>query len=427
MNILFYRYGSICEPDVIEGFLELGNSVSEITAEITNKSLLPSETLHLVREELDKNPYDFVFSINFFPVLADICNIYHIRYLCQTVDSPVMELFSSSIEKEWNRIFLFDGAQYREFSSKNPEHIFHLPLATNVARWDRVISATSHSKAQRFCHDISFVGSLYTEKSPYDRLKGASEYLKGYLSGIMDAQLKIYGASFLEEVLPDSIVAEFREHLPGFYTPPESFLRNDRAAMVRCYLEPKISAMERVEILGRIGEQYPLDLYTGSDTKMFSKKNPDTGSDTKVFSEKNPDTGSDSKVFSKKSSDTKIRNRGLAKSLTEMPLIFHHSKINLNITTKSIREGLPQRIFDVLGCGGFLITNYQAELADCFTVGEDLEMYTSSEELLDKIGYYLSHEKEREAIARNGYEKVKRNHNYPVNLLRMMSLAYGVE
>ena len=43
MNILIYRYGSICEPDIITGFQSLGNQVSEITAEIYNKNLSPSE------------------------------------------------------------------------------------------------------------------------------------------------------------------------------------------------------------------------------------------------------------------------------------------------------------------------------------------------------------------------------------------------
>ena len=43
MNILIYRYGSICEPDVITGFQAPGNEVAEITAEIYNKNLSPSE------------------------------------------------------------------------------------------------------------------------------------------------------------------------------------------------------------------------------------------------------------------------------------------------------------------------------------------------------------------------------------------------
>ena len=45
MNILFYRYGSICEPDIIAGFEELGNHVSEITLEIYNKLTTPLEGL----------------------------------------------------------------------------------------------------------------------------------------------------------------------------------------------------------------------------------------------------------------------------------------------------------------------------------------------------------------------------------------------
>ena len=45
MNILIYRYGSICEPDVITGFEELGNHVHEITAEIYNKDLDPLSLL----------------------------------------------------------------------------------------------------------------------------------------------------------------------------------------------------------------------------------------------------------------------------------------------------------------------------------------------------------------------------------------------
>ena len=69
MNILVYRYGSICEPDVITGFEELGNTVHEITAEIYNKNLLPSEGVTLLKNELLSHSYDFVFSINFFPFI----------------------------------------------------------------------------------------------------------------------------------------------------------------------------------------------------------------------------------------------------------------------------------------------------------------------------------------------------------------------
>lgn len=207
----------------------------------------------------------------------------------------------------------------------------------------------------------------------------------------MDAQLKIYGYNFIEDVLTDDIVNIFREHLPGFYIPPEKSVRNDKAAMAQLYIDAKISAMERVSIMKALGSRYPVHLYTGSDTTGLP-----------------------------------VKNCGLAKTLTEMPLVFHNSKINLNITAKAIRTGLPLRIFDVLGCGGFLITNYQSELADIFSIGTDLECYTSEDELLSKVDYYLIHDKDRIEIAQNGFEAVKKYHNYPERLLQMLSLAFGL-
>lgn len=391
MKILFYRYGSICEPDIISGFEELGNQVTQITLEITNKTLSPLDGLNAVKNALQAHGYDFVFSINFYPFISELCNIFHIRYLCWTVDSPVMELYSNALTNPWNRIFLFDRAQYEEFSPRNPTCIFHLPLASNPSRWNQVIGCASASSHEKYSGDISFVGSLYTEKCPYDRLQGAPDYFAGYLDGIMNAQLQIYGYYFLEELLPDDMVDTFRERLPGFYIPPEYSIRNDRAAMAQIYLCAKISAMERVRTMKLLGNHYSVKLYTGSDTFGLP-----------------------------------VQNCGFVKTLTEMPLVFHNSRINLNITAKSIRTALPLRIFDVLACGGFLLTNYQSELPDYFTIGADLDCYTSEDDLLAKAEYYMTHEKERNEIAHNGREQIMKHHNYPKRLLQMLSLAYGL-
>ena len=97
---------------------------------------------------------------------------------------------------------------------------------------------------------------------------------------------------------------------------------------------------------------------------------------------------------------------------SEMPKVFHESKINLNFTIPNIKSGIPLRIWDVLGAGGFLMTNYQAEIPLYFKEGEDLICFDGVEDLADKAGYYLEHEKERREIAHNGYEKVKQHHSY---------------
>ncbi len=111
---------------------------------------------------------------------------------------------------------------------------------------------------------------------------------------------------------------------------------------------------------------------------------------------------------------------GPVKTLTEMPKVFHASRINLNITMRPIETGLSLRIWDILGCGGFLLTNYQAEIPDYFEIGRDLETYESMEELEQKVQYYLAHDEERLEIAINGYEKTARLHTYEIRIAEMI-------
>ena len=393
MKILFYRYGSICEPDIIDGFEELGHTVSQITHEITNKNTLFGDTLRIVGEYLLDHPHDCVFTINFFPTISDVCNLFKIPYICWSVDSPVMELFSKSIQNPCNRIFLFDYAQYQEIEPLNPGHVFHFPLAVNVKDKQQVIKSASVSLCEHFRSDVSFVGSLYTEKCPYDKLSNPPDTLSGYLDGLMEAQLLVYGYYFVEEVLTDDICNAFKEHLPGFYTYPLDNFLTDRKTIAQLYIGNKITALERLRTMKMLSEHFNMDIYTGSDTSMFPH----------------------------------IHNRGFAKTLTEMPLIFHESKINLNTTSKAIRTGLPLRLFDIMGCGGFIMTNYQTELPLMFNLDEELVAYSSLEELKEKTAYYLAHERKRKEIAQNGFEKVAREYNYPVRLTQMLALAFSIQ
>jgi spore maturation protein CgeB len=116
---------------------------------------------------------------------------------------------------------------------------------------------------------------------------------------------------------------------------------------------------------------------------------------------------------------------GPANTLTEMPKIFHLSKINLNFSIKPIKTGLPLRIWDILGCGGFLMTNYQQEIPQYFEIGKDLETFGSDTELLEKTAYYLSHEEERIQIAANGYHKVKELHTWKIRAEQILSVLSG--
>ncbi|RHV45032.1 glycosyltransferase family 1 protein [Lachnospiraceae bacterium OM04-12BH] len=62
----------------------------------------------------------------------------------------------------------------------------------------------------------------------------------------------------------------------------------------------------------------------------------------------------------------------------------------------------------------------EIELTDYFTIGVDLEAYSSMDELVDKCAYDLAHDEERKQIAKNGYDKVSVSHAYPHRIREML-------
>ncbi len=387
MKIYFYR-GSICEPDILDCFRRLEFSVTEDNMEREEKDFSDSQKINAVSERILEGQFDIVFSINFFPWLSNVCEIVKVRYVALTVDSPVLELYTRELKNQWNRVFLFDRCQYEEFASLNPGHIFYLPLSANVQRAERVIRDAPNDKKRRYICDISFVGSTYQEKCPYNSIELPDRW-RGYADGVVNAQLQVYGYNFIEDVLPEEFVEAFLESVPYLKRFPENYDMNYRALIAQHYLSVKVGEQERLRALKRLSEKFSLDFYTGSDTSGMPK----------------------------------IHNCGLADSMEEMPLIFSQSRINLNITARSIRSGLSQRVFDVLSCGGFLITNYQQEIGDFFEIGRDLVVYDSMDNLEELCAYYLEHEEERREIAENGYRKVAMAHTHDIRLLQMLELA----
>ena len=387
MEILFYRYNSICEPDILQAFTSFGITVHVEDMEMHRKNVTPRECAGKVADWIVQKPLAFVFSINFFPAISYACEKFRVPYVCWSVDSPVPELFSNALKNSCNRIFLFDRAQYDLFSPVNPECIYYLPLAANVSRWEEIVLHMTEDDFETYGGDVSFVGSLYTEKCRYNRLT-LSDHTRGFVDGLMEAQLKVFGCNFIPESLTEEVIREIADADPDFYRSDDVFTDLSRYLVAHQYIGMKLAAVERERTLRFLSERFPLKLYTRSDASALPKAHCPGGVST----------------------------------LTEMPKVFQASKINLNITMRPIETGLSLRIWDILGCGGFLLTNYQAEIPEYFEIGRDLETYESMEELEDKTGYYLSHNEERVEIAINGYEKVAKYHTYEIRLAQMLKI-----
>lgn len=390
MKVLFYCYDSIVEQHIIDCFKAADLEVVQDTRNVREKNVPATQIVEDMSGWLKKEQFLFVFSINFFPDVSNVCEIYGVPYVCWTVDSPFIQLFSPALKNKCNRIFFFDKAQYETFGRPlGSTNGYYLPLAGNVARFQKTIGGASLQTKKKFCSDVSLVGSLYNEKNPYAKILNIPEYLKGYVDGIEQAQMQVYGYNLIEDAITPSIIESFSKIIPDLRNSEES-LEIKRYKLAHFFIGSDLAYHERVTLLNalaeNLGREYTVDLYTLSDTSELRN----------------------------------VRNCGRAQSFSEMPIIFNQSKINLNITMRPIMTGLSQRVFDVLACGGFLLTNYQEELPEMFEIGEEVECFSSKEELFEKTKFYLEHDQLRRSIAEKGYERVKNCYTFEHRFQQML-------
>lgn len=309
-----------------------------------------------------------IFSYDYFPLIAMICEINKIPYISWIYDCPQYTLYSKTVTSRYNYIFCFDRVFAQRLKKMGAVNCFHFPLAAEDMT--EKIERLQALHGNKYCSDVSFVGNLYNEKRNRLRQAKLPEYVAGYTEGLICAQLNVYGYNFMKDALHhevrDEIAGKCNLMLGNEYI-------QDKEQLVADAIGMEVTGRERELVLKTVSAVAPVTLYTFSEL---------------------PD--------SLRECDLKVKP--FADYEREVPLIFHDSKININITSKTIESGIPQRVFDILACGGFCITNYQPEIAEHFIDGQELVLYTSMEDLADKVRYYLKYEEERKQIAKNGKE-----------------------
>jgi hypothetical protein len=95
--------------------------------------------------------------------------------------------------------------------------------------------------------------------------------------------------------------------------------------------------------------------------------------------------------------------------------VINQSKINLNFSKTFYEKGkqgqLKGRILEVPACGSFLLNEYTDKNLEFINNRKQIN-FRNRKELLEKIDYYLKHEKERETIAKEMHEYVIKHHSW---------------
>ncbi|MBR5127539.1 MAG: glycosyltransferase [Roseburia sp.] len=384
-----YRWKAYNYWDIEETFKLLGHTVDNIEQKLGNYDIDPEFEV-ILRDRLYQVRYDMVFTVNYFALISNICQELGIKYVSWTCDNPLISMYHQSVFHDCNYIFTFDKTNYLEFKAMGVKHIWYLPLAVDAERMDAVIDgriAAAGMDKRVYAGDVAFVGSLY-ERNSYDKLKHKlPEYLQGYFDAVMEAQLNISGANIIELMLTTDILEQLQQYFKLEKSSEESF--SDLGLIFQTtVLGFKIAEVQRRRALIELSKYFSVNVYSNSDVSDL----------------------------------VRVRYMGSVDYWSEMPKVFRESKINLNFTIPNIKSGIPLRVWDVLGSGGFLLTNYQAEIPYYFTEGEELVCFDGLEDMREKVAYYLEHEEERKRIAENGYRKVKEHHTYVQRINEMLRI-----
>lgn len=362
MRMLFFKSNTFMQDDWFETLRNCGYNVDPITYVFTDFEK-DDFFARKFRNRLNKISYDAVLSFNYYPILSDICSEFHIPYISWIYDSPIPNF--KRFDTVENHIYHFDKIEVSEYREQGYTHIKHLPLAVNTARLDEQLSPLK--ERPEYKHDISFVGNLYKNRSIKNRNFVSSDYIQGILEGYAAAQTQFYNTDIATDLLEASQYIQKKSLARDF--PWEYLIRS---------VHEEATYQERTNLLQKLSQYFAVDLYT-SETMDYPSQ---------------------------------LHLHPAVGYYTEMPDIFRYSRINLNISYRTIRSGMSARLLDIMGCGGFLMTTPQPELFDYFEPNKDFVPFYSIDELVEKCDYYLNHDEERHQIALNGYQKVKASHTY---------------
>lgn len=380
MKLLYFSWDELTKMDCLNNL----RAIADVTLlECPAENLLQvTEIEAQLRSHCEASSIEAVFSFNFLPILAKFCYFQKLPYICYIYDSPLQTLENEWVYSPYNYLFLFDSMQCDRLKKKGLSHVYYQPLSIDRKRMEEL-----SLNPPCYQDDISFMGGMYNDSRDFfSQIEGISSETKKRINEHIDKQQQEQGVAILENALDSQTLQELTNLISldlgrAYHLSKEQLVRNS--------LYRTCTARERLNLVKKVTEHYPLSLYTYSDTDSLCGL-------------------------------PNLTVHGPLQYMSTMSPTFRNSKINLNFTLRSIQAGIPLRCMDILGAGGFLLTNYQKDLEKHFTNKKDLVWYHTPKELIELIDYYLTHDEEREEIARNGQAKVLSLFSYDVQLPQIL-------
>lgn len=115
----------------------------------------------------------------------------------------------------------------------------------------------------------------------------------------------------------------------------------------------------------------------------------------------------------------------------EIAPILRRSRISLNFSGsgKVIERLLPNRrqvkarVFEVPGAGGFLLSEWAPGMERFYDLGEEIDVFRTEAELVEKVKFYLAHSDCRDKRARAAYQRTADEHTYDLRMKDLVEFA----
>lgn len=385
MKLLLYLWGANNEEALRKNLIKSGHEVITFSQKCMNYTRDIDLAQKMIMK-INEIHADGVISFNYFPIISMVCDATKTTYYSWVYDCPHFTLYAKTLSLACNRVGIFDKAMVDELMSRGINTVFHLPLSSDAEGFSEAIDKNRKkiSLAGEYKYDVSFVGSLYTDEHNY-----------------FDT---IY-----QDGTPDSVASYIKKYA-GNYTLCPSYQDIEEDDLIDAAV-----AMNSMGLM--LGDDYnaePLDILMPS---VFEKKLTVIERD-KLLHELSADKDIRFGLYT--GSKTDIKNCGTCGYSDMMPCVFNASKVNLNISLRSIKSGVPLRVMDIMAAGGFVLSNYQPEIAELFKEDEEIVMFRDLDEAISKIKYYLGNEEERDKIALRGTLAVKERFGYADSLDKLL-------
>lgn len=385
MKLLIFEWaaGTFTYNDITGSFASKGISYRTVSYQFDDKN--EDEFFeNRFMKVLGEDRYDAVFSVNYFPLVAKCCNSKSIPYISWSYDNPLdVPDIEKTLGLPCNQVFLFDRIQTEGYRKSGFNNVHHMPLAVNCERLE-TIKLTKQEQAL-YTSDVSFVGKMYDSMfGQYRELM--DDHCKGFIDALVAAQSKVFGYWFVDELLTDTFMKRINDHFKELQPDTQFVLPKEALAYA---VASQITKTDRLILLNLLAKRMKVNVYSWEKSELLQN----------------------------------VNFMGSCDYYGQMTKVFKASRINLNITLKISQSGIPLRVMDILGAGGFLLSNYQPEIAENFINGEDVVMYESIEDAYEKALYYIQHDDIRRQIAASGHNKTKELFSYEKQLGKIFEIS----